>query len=163
MYVFIRSCIALTRGVVKIIQTDPDSFFSSRSGTLSSTAAPTYHPTLSLLFVLLSLFRPFLAFLYPALSRRSSFVGVSSFPRISPVTLSSHCPGAEFEIAPVFDLAPDDLFAFCILLVAHIGAIRGAHASYTGDYRAQITRSERQKRSKLRRTTICNHYTVTQE
>lgn len=43
MYVFIRSCIALTRGVVKIIQTDPDSFFSSRSGTLSSTAAPTYH------------------------------------------------------------------------------------------------------------------------
>lgn len=28
MYVFIRSCIALTRGVVKIIQTDPDSFFS---------------------------------------------------------------------------------------------------------------------------------------
>lgn len=49
MYVFIRSCIALTRGVVKIIQTDPDSFFSSRSGTLSSTAAPTYHlaPSLS--------------------------------------------------------------------------------------------------------------------
>lgn len=48
MYVFIRSCIALTRGVVKIIQTDPDSFFSSRSGTLSSTAAPTYHVSFSL-------------------------------------------------------------------------------------------------------------------
>lgn len=114
------------------------------------TTPPSLSSLSSCLFFVF--FSPFSIPLYPDVPPSSAS---SSFPRISPVTLSSHCPGAEFEIAPVFDLAPDDLFAFCILLVARIGAIRGAHASYTDDYRAQITRSERQKRSKLRRTTIC--------
>lgn len=111
MYVFIRSCIALTRGVVKIIQTDPDSFFSSRSGTLSSTAAPTYH-----YLALSSLSYPFalclvLSFLLLSLSRRPSLRLTFSLLCVS-VALSSHCPDAKFEIKPVLDLAPDDLVAF---------------------------------------------------
>lgn len=107
MYVFIRSCIALTRGVVKIIQTDPDSFFSSRSGTLSSTAAPTYHlapsppPSVAPFPFLSFFFLSILLYLDILLRRhRSRFL-----PPVL-IVLSSHCPDAEFEIAP------DDLVAF---------------------------------------------------
>lgn len=95
MYVFIRSCIALTRGVVKIIQTDPDSFFSSRSGTLSSTAAaPTYttSPLLLPLLLLRPLFLPFFfLFLSSSTSRRSPSSSSSpvSIPRPPRVVLSS--------------------------------------------------------------------------
>lgn len=87
MYVFIRSCIALTRGVVKIIQTDPDSFFSSRSGTLSSTAAPTYHVASPLSFFLSSFyFSLFLSLhLNVVLLRRHRFLPVSRSLAIVPM------------------------------------------------------------------------------
>lgn len=92
MYVFIRSCIALTRGVVKIIQTDPDSFFSFRSGTLSSRAVCPLHPriptspphlppachSLSLSLCLCPVDAPFVFPLAPLRCLR--------------VILSSHCP-----------------------------------------------------------------------
>lgn len=97
----------MTRGVVKIIQTDPDSFFSSRSGTLSSTAAPTYHlapspPPSVAPFPFLSFF----FFLFFSISTSSFVVIVPASSPLSPIVLSSHCPDAEFEIAP------DDLVAF---------------------------------------------------
>jgi len=124
MYVFIRSCIALTRGVVKIIQTDPDSFFSSQSGTLSSIAAPTYHlapsPPSSVApssFLSLSLFLSALSCSRCLLLHRRRL----SLPPRVPVILSSYCPDAEFEIAP------DDLVALCISFASR--TIRGLRAS----------------------------------
>lgn len=105
MYVFICSCVALTRGVVKIIQTDPDSFFSSRSGTLSSTAAPTYHLAPSSLLSHLSFSLIFFhssprLFLIPTSSFRRRHRRRALPPRVF-AALSSHCPDAEFEIASI--------------------------------------------------------------
>lgn len=118
------SCIALTRGVVKIIQTDPDSFFffffslvSFRSGTLSSGAPCALHPRIpsSSLLLLLFLFELLPSFSVILMPFHSSSSSSSTMP------LSTRClasfslaivpsRGVEFEIAKLFDyFAADDL------------------------------------------------------
>jgi len=137
MYVFIRSCIALTRGVVKIIQTDPDSFFSSRSGTLSSTAAPTYHlapspPSSVAPFSFLSFF-----FFLPRRPPSSS-----SSPTSSPYP---HHDSLAIVLMPNSRLCPMTSLLLCISFAGRM--IRGSRASLMiTEYNREMTKRSRKMR-----------------